>query len=188
MRLFKLMVALYLGAVLAACGGGGGSAGTSLFGSGSGSTGTGSAGGTGGTTGAASISVALSNTVVTTSAPVTVVAVVHDATGSAVAGQVVKFSTAAGLGTFAVSSALTDATGSASVVLSAATSGGSGADLVNAATTLNGTALQASQGFQLTATSATISAFTSDLSSIGPYGQANLQVTVAGAAAGSPIN
>ena len=129
----------------------------------------------------------LSNTVVTTAAPVTVTAKVTDATGSPVAGQVVKFTTAAGLGTFAVSSALTDATGTASTTLAAASSG-SGADQVVATTTLSGTALSATAGFQLTATSATIASFTSDIATVGPYGQANLTVTVGGVAAGTPVN
>ena len=139
-------------------------------------------------TGTPSLALTLSNTIVTTSAPVTAVAVVKDGTGAAVAGQVVKFSTVDGLGTFAVNSGLTDATGSASVVLSATGAGRSGADQVLVTTAVNGTALQASQGFQLTVTSATISGFTSDLASLGPYGQANLTVSVSGAPTGTPVN
>ena len=80
-----------------------------------------------------------------------------------------------------VGAAFAYTTGSASVVLSAAGAGRSGADQVVATTTVNGTALQASQGFQLTVTSATISGFTTDLALIGPYGQANLTVSVSGA-------
>ena len=138
--------------------------------------------------GTPSIALTLSNTIVTTSAPITAVAVVKDGTGAALAGQVVKFSTVDGLGTFSVNSALTDATGTASVVLSAAGSGRSGADQVLAMATVNGTALQASQGFQLTVTSATISGFTSDIPLLGPYGQANLTVNVTGAPVGTPVN
>ncbi len=138
--------------------------------------------------GAPSIALNLSSSIVTTSAPVTAVAIVKDGTGAGVAGQVVKFSTVDGLGIFSVTSALTDATGSASVVLSAAGSGRSGADQVIAAVTVNGTVLQASQGFQLTVTGATLSGFTSDISSLGPYGQANLTVNISGAPAGTPVN
>lgn len=139
-------------------------------------------------TGSPSISLTLSNTVVTASTPATAVAVVKDSTGKGISGQVVKFSTVDGLGTFSVDSALTDATGTASVVLSATGSAQSGADQVVAATTVNGTALQASQGFQLTATSATISSFTSDLTTLGAYGQANLSVTISGGVPGASVN
>lgn len=138
--------------------------------------------------GTPSIALTLSSSIVTTSAPVTAVAVVKDGTGAGVAGQVVKFSTVDGLGTFSVNSALTDATGSASVVLSAAGSGQSGADQVIAAVTVNGTVLQASQGFQLTVTGAAISGFTSDIALLGPYGQANLTVNISGAPVGTPVN
>lgn len=137
--------------------------------------------------GTPSIALSLSNSAVTTSSPATAVALVKDGTGAPVAGQVVKFSTVDGLGTFAVSSALTDATGKASVVLSAI-SGKSGADQALATTTVNGTAVQASQGFQLTVSGATISAFTSDISTLGPYGQANLNVTVTGASPATPVS
>ncbi len=138
--------------------------------------------------GSPSLALSLSNSIVTTAVPVTAVAVVRDGAGAAVAGQVVKFKTVDGLGTFTVSSALTDATGTASSALSATASGQSGADQVVATTSVNGTALQASQGFQLTATSATISAFTSDKSLLLPYEQANLTVNVAGAPMGTPVN
>ena len=138
--------------------------------------------------GTPSIALTLSSTIVTTSAPITATAVVKDGTGAAVAGQVVKFSTVDGLGTFAINSALTDATGSATVILSAVGAGRSGADQVLATATVNGRPLQAAQGFQLTATSATISGFTSDLAVLGPYGQANLTVNISGSPIGTPVN
>lgn len=138
--------------------------------------------------GTPSIALTLSNSVVTTSAPVTATAVIKDGTGAVVAGQVVKFATIDGLGTFAANTALTDAMGTASVVLTAAGAGTSGADQVLATATVNGVALQASQGFQLTATSATISNFTSDLATLGPYAQTNLTVSVSGAPTGTPVN
>ena len=141
-------------------------------------------------TGTPSVSLTLSSTIVTVSTPTTVVAVVKDSTGAAVAGQVVKFSTVDGLGTFSVNSALTDAAGTASVLLSAVGAGRSGADQVIAATTVNGTALQASQGFQLTATSATISGFTADIgtSQLSAYGQTNLTISVSGAQPGAAVS
>lgn len=140
-------------------------------------------------TGNASIALTLSNTTITTLTPANAVAVVKDTTGAGVPGLVVKFKTVDGLGVFAVSSALTDASGTASVVLSAVGAGQSGADQVIATTTFNGAALQATQGFQLIATSATISSFSADVgSSLGAYGQSNLTVTVSGAPTGTPVN
>lgn len=141
-------------------------------------------------TGTPFIGLTLSNTIVTTSTPANAVAVVKDTTGAGIAGLVVRFRTADGLGTFAVNSALTDATGTASVVLSAVGAGVSGADQVIASTTVNGAALQASQGFQLTAASATIADFKADINPnpLAAYGQTNLNVTVAGAAPGTPVN
>ncbi|HMN76209.1 MAG TPA: Ig-like domain-containing protein [Burkholderiaceae bacterium] len=141
-------------------------------------------------TGNASIALTLSSTTVTTLTPANAVAVVKDTTGAGVPGLVVKFNTVDGLGVFAVSSALTDASGTASVVLSAVGAGQSGADQVIASTTFNGAALQATQGFQLIATSATISGFSADIggSPLAAYGQSNLTVTVAGAPPGTPVN
>ena len=144
-----------------------------------------SSGSTGG--GAPSISLSLSTSSVTTASPATVIAVVRDATGAGVAGQVVKFTTVNGLGTLTVSSALTDSTGSASTTLTASSTTQSGADQVIASTTVNGTALQASQGFQLTATGITIASIHPDTSSLGAYGQTNLLVSLAGPVQGTPI-
>jgi hypothetical protein len=138
--------------------------------------------------GSPSLALSLSNSIVTTAVPVNAIAVVRDGAGAAVAGQVVKFKTVDGLGTFAVSSALTDSTGTASAALSAAATGQSGADQVVVTTSVNGTALQATQGFQLTATNATISGFTSDKTVLLPYEQANLAVNVAGSLSGTPVN
>jgi hypothetical protein len=139
--------------------------------------------------GTPSIALALSTTVVTASTPATVTATVKDATGAGIAGQVVKFSTVDGLGSFAVTSALTDATGVARVTLAATAGSNSGADQVIASTTVSGTVLQASQGFQLTAPNVTISSFTSDTGStaLSAYGQASLTVNVTGFVAGSPL-
>ena len=141
-------------------------------------------------TGTPSIALSLSSSLVTVSTPATVVAVVKDSTGAAVVGQVVKFSTVDGLGTFTVNSALTDAVGQVSVVLSAVGAGRSGADQVVARVTVNGTPLQASQGFQLTASGATIASFTSDIGAaqLAAYGQTTLTANVVGAPAGTTVN
>jgi hypothetical protein len=137
--------------------------------------------------GSPTISLTLSTATVTTATPSTVTAVVKDATGVGVVGQVVKFSTVDGLGSLAVTSALTDTTGSASTTLTATSATQSGADQVVASTTVNGTALQASQGFQLTAGSVAIASVTADSTSLGPYGQTNVQVTLSGTTPGTPV-
>ena len=56
-----------------------------------------------------------------------------------------------------------------------------------ASTTVNGVALQASQGFRLTAPNATIAAFTSDLTTLSAYGQGNLTVTLANTLPTTPV-
>jgi hypothetical protein len=140
-----------------------------------------------GSGGTPSISLSLSTSTVTTATPATVTAVVRDATNAGVVGQVVNFSTVNGLGALAVTSALTDATGSASTTLTATTATQSGADQVLASTTVNGTALQASQGFQLTASSVSIANVTSDVASLSAYGQTNVLVTLAGTIPGTPV-
>jgi hypothetical protein len=137
--------------------------------------------------GVPTISLSLSTATVTTATPATVTAIVKDATGVGVAGQVVKFSTVDGLGTLAVTSALTDATGSASTTLTATSATQSGADQVVATTTVNNTPLQASQGFQLTASSVTIASVVPDTASLGAYGQTNVQVNLAGTIPGTPV-
>ena len=189
----KRWIAVLAIGFLASCGGGGGSGTAPFGGSGGSSGGTGSGGtGSGGGSGVAaspSISLALSSNVVTALSPATVTATVKDSTGAGVAGQIVRFSTSAGLGSFSVSSALTDSTGKASVSLAASASGSSGADEVVANASVGGTAVQAKAGFQLTAPNISISSFTSDLggSKLGPYGQANLVVVVTGAVTGTPV-
>lgn len=184
MRFLKACGGIALVAFLAACGGGGGSAGTPALGTGAVAT---ASGGT--TTAAPTMSLSLSSTTVTSATPANVTATVKDGTGAGVAGQVVTFSTSAGLGTFSAPSALTDANGTAAVVLTTSSSSGAGADTVVAATTVNGTALTASKGFQLTATNVTIAGFVSDVTgTLSAYGQANLTVTLAGATTGTPVS
>lgn len=183
MRIIKGLAALFAGIVLTACGGGGGGAGTPPFGGGGGG-----GGGGGPTPGQPSIALSLSSDTVTAGAPATVSAVVRDGTGAGVAGQVVTFSTSGGLGAFSVNTALTDATGTAVVSLSPAPSASTGADQVIAQTTLDGAALQAAKGFQLTATTVTIASFTSDLTTLSAFGQSTLTVVLNGAPASTPVS
>lgn len=186
--IFKRIAAIAVLAVVSACGGGGSDAGSSVFGSGGGGGTGGGTGGGGGTVRTPTISVGLSTTTVTAAAPATVTAVVKDATGAPVTGQVVQFGTSGGLGKLSSSSALTDATGSASVSLQPATSSTTGADQVTASTTVNGSALLATAGFQLTATQVTIASFVADATTLAAYGQATITANLAGTTATSPVN
>lgn len=190
----KTVCVMALSIGIAACGGGGGSSGTSPFGSGGGGGGGAGGGGNGSTTGGTvtpgqpSITVALSSSTVTGANPATVTSVVRDATGAGVAGQVVSFSTAGGLGKFSAPSALTDASGTATVSVQPASSSTVGADQVVASATLNSTQLTAKIGFQLAATTVSIGSFTSDNTVLGAYGQANLTLALVGTTAGVPVN
>lgn len=181
MNVTKGMVALLAAVMLAACGGGGSDAGDSPFDDGDGTN-------NGGPTGQPAITLSLSSSTVTAGAPATVSAVLTDETGAGIAGQVVRFSTDGGLGTLSASSALTDATGTAAVSLTPASADGSGADEVVATATVNGAEVEARRGFQLTATSVTISSFTSDTDSLGALGQTTLTVTLDGASAATPVS
>jgi hypothetical protein len=177
----KRIAAVLLGLSLAACGGGGGSAGAPPFGSGGGG------GGGGGTTPQPTVTVSLSTSTVTGATPAVVTARVRDEFGSNVAGQVVQFSTAGGLGKFSANSALTDASGIAAVNLEPATQSTTGADEVVVSTTLNGQSVSGRAGFQLSATQVTIASFVSDATTLSAYGQANLTVALAGFTAGTPV-
>ncbi len=106
----------------------------------------------GGATGSPSIALSLSSTAVTTASPAILTAVVKDALGAPVAGQVVKFSTVDNLGTFNVGSALSDANGSVTARLSPASAQTSGADLAVVQVTVNGTLVTGTAGFSVAST------------------------------------
>lgn len=162
---------------LVACGGGG-SAGAPVLGG----------GGTGGTTTPApKISLSLSSDTVALASPATVTAVFKDATGNAIAGQVVTFTTTGGLGVFSAATALTDASGTASVTLSPKDSTSTGADTVTASVTYSNATYSASAGFKLTATTVTIASVTSDITALGAYAQTSINVTLAGTSSATPV-
>ncbi|MCR5865609.1 Ig-like domain-containing protein [Aquincola sp. J276] len=136
------------------------------------------------------LSLSLGSTIVTSSSPATVTATVRDSRGALLSGRVVKFSTVGNLGAFNASSALTDANGRAVVALYPAVGANSGADEVLAEVDLAGATLQATQGFQLSATSVGIGSFASDVpagSRLSAYGQANLTVALTGTSPGTPV-
>jgi hypothetical protein len=202
MTLFKrLTSALALISLLtfAACGGGSGGSGSPPFGGpgsgGTGSGGTGSGGtGSGGTgnTGTAALVVSLSNSTVSSAAPVTVTAKATTATGAAAANVVLTFSTSNGLGSFSATTALTNSSGVATVTLSPTVSSSSGADTVVATGTVNGAAVNGTVGFSLVATTASITSFTSiggatAASPLSAYGQSVLTVGLSGASSATPV-
>lgn len=172
--LFRLLSLLAL-VLVSACGGGGGGAGTPVLGG-------------GGTTAAPKLTVALSTDTVTAAAPATVTATLVNAAGAPIPATVVAFESTNGLGRFSAPSALTDANGTATVILSPANSNATGADTVKATATLSSGEVVGTVGFRLTATNVTISAFRSDISTISAYGQTALTVTLAGSTPGTPVN
>ena len=131
---------------------------------------------------------ALSSTSISSASPATVTATLTDGRGAAVAGEVVTFTVVRGLAKTNVTTALTDASGRAVVVLSPTSSTTAGADEVSAAASYAGTTLQSTKGFQIQATNVTLTSFTSAVAALGAYGQTTLTVGISGAAVGSPVN
>jgi len=133
------------------------------------------------------LALTLSSASISSATPATVTATLRDAQNSAVAGQVVTFSVLRGLAVTNVATALTRSDGTAVVILAPSSSTGAGADEVVATATVAGAALRASSGFTVQATNVTISSFTSAVAALGAYGQTSLEVGLAGASVGSPV-
>lgn len=158
--MLKRLASLLLVSLVAGCGGGGGSAGTSQFGTGSG---TGSSGGT--TTGTAAYVMALdvqragaSTAQISSTETVQAVATVSSASGSPVSGVVVTFAqTGSPSVTFApvAATALTDASGKASVDFGAANPTATGATTINASGTVATTSVTATKAISIAAGSVT---------------------------------
>lgn len=163
---------------LVACGGGG-SAGAPVLGGGGTGTGT--------TTPAPKLALSLSSDTVALASPATVTATFKDAVGNALAGQVVTFSTTGGLGLFSANTALTDASGVASVTLAPKDTTSTGADTATASVIYNGTTYTATAGFKLTATTVTIASVASDITSLGAYAQTTINVALAGTSSVAPV-
>jgi Bacterial Ig-like domain (group 1) len=179
MRVIKCAAWVLAALVLASCGG---ASGPSPYNSGSGGSPTPGAGGGAGTT-TASMAITLSTSTVTAATPATVTATLRDSSGNAAAGQVVTFSVSGGLGVVSPTSALTNNSGQAVTTLSPSNASVIGAGEVTASATVNGAAASAKQGFSLSATSVTISNFTSGLAvgtALSAYGRTTLTVALAG--------
>ncbi len=139
-------------------------------------------------TGTPSLELSLSRTSISAATPADVTVRLRDVQGTAVAGQVVSFTVARALATTNVTTALTNASGEAVVVLSPASSVAAGADEVTASVTFAGVQLQRSVGFQVQATPVTLDAFTSAASPLSAYGQTTLTLALSGASVTSPVN
>lgn len=100
------------------------------------------------------LGLALSSTALTTATPIQAFATVRDAKGATVAGQVVAFQSRLTLAKLSVATALTNASGVASVTLTPATVSTVGADDLIATTSLGGSNAQDSKGFTVSTTSA----------------------------------
>lgn len=167
-------LALLLAATLSACGGGGGSPGAT-GGSGSGGTGGGST-----TPAAPTVGVTLAgangqaSSALSGATPLTVRAVVRDAANQPVPNAVVTFTTDANLAVFAptAGTALTDASGAASITMRAASLAAGGAGSVTATAVLPGGATTASgsANYSVNATALSFSAVRLDSANIDAYG------------------
>jgi len=139
----------------------------------------------------ASLTLSLSSATVTAASPATVSAVLKDGSGAPLVGQVVSFSTKNGFGALSATTALTNASGTASVSLSPASASSSNADSVTATAMVGGQTLTSSPvGFQLTATSVTIQSFSSDVpsgSALGANQQSTITVKLAGTVSTVPV-
>jgi hypothetical protein len=168
-------LALLLAATLSACGGGGGSPGT-VGGTGSGTTPV-----TPVTPAAPTVGVSFANgNSLSGATPLTVRAVVLDANKQPVPNTLVTFTTDAALGAFTpgAGTALTDATGTASIVLRSASLAAAGAGRVTATTSVAGTAITGEANYSITATSLTFGALTLTPASIGAYESTMVSVSL----------
>ena len=144
-----------------------------------------------GSTDSPSIGMSISSSTVTMEQPVTIAALLKDATGKGMAGQVVKFTVDNTLGSLSPSSGtvLTDLSGIAKIQLSAAGISASGAGYVTASAKLGETEITQTIGFQLGSTSLTLGELTLGSSTISAYAttSVNAPVLINGAASSAPI-
>lgn len=172
--LFGLVAAL----ILSACTGGGGKP----------AAGTPAAGTPAAPAAAPTITLSLTNaagtpvTSISSAAPTIVKAVVRDAAGVAVPNSVVTFTTSATLVTMnpVNGTALTDATGLASIQISPANIAAAGATTITASAQVAATAVTATTGFAIGATAVTISApaFGTGVAALSANGTTSVSVTV----------
>ncbi|MFN9280497.1 MAG: Ig-like domain-containing protein [Betaproteobacteria bacterium] len=172
-----LVLVLCLVVGLQGCGGGGDKAGTCILCDSS------------TTTTAGVLTLTASSTTLSSASPAQITAVLKDAKGKPVAGQVVTFSVVRSLVVTGVSTALTNANGEASTTVSPASSTGAGADEVKARVTYAGKILEQTAGFQINATNVALSfAALPGGFTLAPYGQVSLVLNATGASVGAPVS
>ena len=174
-------LALLLAATLSACGGGGGSPGTP---SGTGGTGNGGTGTTPVVPATPSVGVSLVNAAGNTSSalsgatPLTVRALVLDANKQPVPNALVTFTTDAELAVFTpgAATALTDASGVASITMRVASLAAGGAGTVTASVSVAGSAVTSTANYSVNATALTFSALRLEPASINAYDSSRIAV------------
>lgn len=135
----------------------------------------------------ASVTVAISSATITTASPATVTVTVRDAKGNPVPGTLVDLSTVRGtLATLSAASLATDANGSASATLAAASGGQSGADQVVAVAKLGAATVQGIASFTVAGSVSTVSLTISSTTLRGSTGAATLSAVVKDAG-GNPV-
>jgi hypothetical protein len=135
------------------------------------------------------LTLSVSSTTISAASPAEVRAVLTDAGGMAVPGQVVTFAVKRSLATTSVQTALTNAKGEAFALLAPANAGAAGADELVASVSFGGKTLDQTLGFQINAgtITATFEALPSGFT-LSAYGEATLQLKLTGASPGLPVN
>lgn len=190
MKSMRVFGAVWLAAVLSACGGGGSDSGSNVFGGDTSTTGgTTAVSGTNtvATSTAATVVVSVSSNTISASTPGTVTALLKDSSGQGIPNTIVSFSVSSGSATVTPTRVLTDAVGQASAsVLPVA--GSLGADYVNASADVPGAStLSARAAFTVSSVSTTLGAMAASPASLSAYGASVIGVTVTGASSTAPV-
>lgn len=141
--------------------------------------------------GTATLHLSMNTDTVTASNPPTVTVQLLDEAGTPITGQVVTLTAKRGLAVFSASTLLTDSSGQKSAIVYPTSNTTTGADEIVASAVVSGKAISTTLGFQVSSSTVSIAAFTSDVDTVDAYGQANLQVdlnTVAGTPVGLSIS
>ncbi len=172
---FRCALGLVVLMGLHACGGGGEKAGTPAF--------------TDVAQTAATLTLSISSTTISSASPAQISAVLKDANGNPVPGQVVTFKVVRSLAVTGAPTALTNVNGEATTSLAPASSTSVGADELTATVTYAGKVLEKTVAFQFNATNIALSfgalpgGFT-----LSAYGQVSLTLNASGASVGSPVS
>ena len=189
MAIVKFWIGLVMALLLAACGGGGGDSGCSVYSSGCSGTDSGTDSGTGSVASSTSgtVVLSLSNSTISASSPGTVTALVKKNDGTPLQGVVVTFAVTNGSATVSPVRVITDASGNASTSLVPG-SGAVGADYVTASVDLSSTVtLSTKTAFTVNAVSVAMAGISAAPTSVDAYGASVVTVNVTGASSASPV-